>query len=201
MPFLICIVATAWTNPTWTASIRPRTLVAAPRCSCRARRPGQLRPCPAWSASWRPRSSSARLPAWTPPTLSAVMSSEWDPTLPYLTPPCNAQVAAMEQLQREKAEAAAAVRRLEGELADAVRDREVARMHAADLESRLADMERLRGERAAAVASVQRLEVEAAAAAASLAAATSQVAALENKVGPCVCFTAVMFYVSNYHLA
>ncbi len=107
----------------------------------------------------------------------------------------------MEQLQREKAEAAAAVRRLEGELADAVRDREVARMHAADLESRLADMERLRGERAAAVASVQRLEVEAAAAAASLAAATSQVAALENKVGPCVCFTAVMFYVSNYHLA
>lgn len=94
------------------------------------------------------------------------------------------QVAAMEQLQREKAEAAAAVRRLEGELAAAVSDREVARVHTADLESRLAGMDRLRGERSAALGTVQRLEVEAAAAAASLAAAMAQVAALEDKAGP-----------------
>jgi hypothetical protein len=92
-----------------------------------------------------------------------------------LSSPAGVQVAAMEQLQRDKAAAVAAVSRLEAELADARREREAARGAAAAAEARLADIDRLKREKAAALAAVQRLEVDAAAGAASLAAAQSQV--------------------------
>jgi len=77
---------------------------------------------------------------------------------------CCRLVAAMEQLQRDKAAAVAAVGRLEAELADARREREAARGAAAAAEARLADIDRLKREKAAALAAVQRLEVDAAAA-------------------------------------
>ncbi len=70
----------------------------------------------------------------------------------------------MEQLQRDKAAAVAAVGRLEAELADARREREAARGAAAAAEARLSDIDRLKREKAAALAAVQRLEVDAAAA-------------------------------------
>ncbi len=75
--------------------------------------------------------------------------------------PC---AAAVEQLQRDKADAAAAAGRLEAELADARRERDAARGAAAAAESRLAAMEQLKRDRAAALAAAQRLEVDAAAA-------------------------------------
>lgn len=64
------------------------------------------------------------------------------------------QVAVMEQLQREKAEAAAVVARLEGELSRVTRAREADRARAAELEAKLAAAEGLRGERSAALATV-----------------------------------------------